>query len=252
MAKHTLNSIGKKLDSVAGDVDKASHPDMSGNVEVLQTKNRATVHVPVPESKISSTLLIELHNASEDATLSIYKPAVLEGSSYESANDMRTRSQFSGRILDPDDNDAMYIALPVGDIPPGTLGKAVIVGVCLVKIVGGEDVSSTCGIDTSVSEEYLVGSESGPYPVLWEEEVEDYSIEHFAMVMIGISKNSDAVERVKKLPPLPSTGVKRVHWMSPTEATGATGDGQLWVSSAGQTKYTPEQWSTNKSGVPVP
>jgi hypothetical protein len=53
---------------------------------------------------------------------------------------------------------------------------------------------------------------------------------------------------VAALPPLPESGIKMVFW---TSDDGGTGDDQLWVAFAGQPAYTPMQYYTVLSGVPV-
>ncbi|MBI2424206.1 MAG: hypothetical protein HYV27_15350 [Candidatus Hydrogenedentes bacterium] len=61
----------------------------------------------------------------------------------------------------------------------------------------------------------------------------------------------DGIERVKVLPPLVTTGgVREVWWL--TAADGGTGDGQVWETFPGATRWYPRTglWS-DKSGVPV-
>ena len=54
---------------------------------------------------------------------------------------------------------------------------------------------------------------------------------------------------------LPAIGgnYTRVTWCSSGTLTGGTGDDQVWVADGrvGQTEYTPEQYATSLSGVPV-
>jgi len=56
------------------------------------------------------------------------------------------------------------------------------------------------------------------------------------------------VKLVLALPPIPSIGKSEVRW---TSAGGGTGDDQNWIANAGDTKWTPTQRFSNKSGVPV-
>lgn len=58
---------------------------------------------------------------------------------------------------------------------------------------------------------------------------------------------------VAVLPALPtaSEGYKKVRWGTAGQITGGTGDGQCWEACYGQTAYTPCQWFSTLSGVPV-
>lgn len=59
------------------------------------------------------------------------------------------------------------------------------------------------------------------------------------------------VETVLELPPIPTvpSSYKKVFW---TSAGTGNGDDQMWEVYTGQTKYTPCQYSTLLSGVPIP
>ncbi len=56
------------------------------------------------------------------------------------------------------------------------------------------------------------------------------------------------VATVEVLPAIPATGARFVFW---TSAGAGTGDDQMWVAFAGQSAWTPVQFLTSLSGVPV-
>ena len=60
---------------------------------------------------------------------------------------------------------------------------------------------------------------------------------------------SYAIRSVGTLPAIPTNGMDEVYWDS--TITPNTGDDQVWRVYAGQTKWTPTQKFTSKSGVPV-
>lgn len=56
------------------------------------------------------------------------------------------------------------------------------------------------------------------------------------------------VKEVAELPPIPAQGMRMVYWTSDGDGTG---DDQIWVAYAGQSKYTPMQKYSSLSGVPL-
>jgi hypothetical protein len=56
------------------------------------------------------------------------------------------------------------------------------------------------------------------------------------------------VETVAELPAIPESGYSIVFW---TNADGGTGDNQCWEVYAGQSAWTPCQYYTTLSGVPL-
>ena len=58
---------------------------------------------------------------------------------------------------------------------------------------------------------------------------------------------------VKKLPEIPTDGqtTRIVFWATSTQIEGATGDGQLWTASTGDTRWYPLAKYTKEDGVPV-
>lgn len=57
-----------------------------------------------------------------------------------------------------------------------------------------------------------------------------------------------SVSVVNTLPAIPSSGAKIVYW---TSAGVGTGDDQLWIAYAGQSAWTPMQFTTTHSGAPA-
>jgi hypothetical protein len=58
---------------------------------------------------------------------------------------------------------------------------------------------------------------------------------------------------VSTLPEIPTTAqtTRIVYWATSTQIEGATGDGQLWTASTGDTRWYPLAKYTTEDGIPV-
>lgn len=74
-------------------------------------------------------------------------------------------------------------------------------------------------------------------------------IEGIGAKAVGGAAIIPEIPRVGALPAIPESGKGEVYWDSTLSPN--TGDNQLWECYAGETKWTPCQRSTNKSGTPT-
>jgi len=63
---------------------------------------------------------------------------------------------------------------------------------------------------------------------------------------MGAAVSGLRIDIVEELPPIPDYGGRFVFW---TSAGAGTGDNQIWMAFAGQTRWTPSQYPTTKSGL---
>ena len=67
----------------------------------------------------------------------------------------------------------------------------------------------------------------------------------------GSGGGRGAIELVAALPAIPDEGTLEVRWGTAAMIDYGTGDGQVWETGAGETKWYPRWMFTNKSGTPV-
>ena len=60
-----------------------------------------------------------------------------------------------------------------------------------------------------------------------------------------------SIDPVATLPPVPTSGWRFVYWYGDDNEEGGEGDYQVWFAYHGQIMWTPMQYATNKSGIPV-
>lgn len=71
----------------------------------------------------------------------------------------------------------------------------------------------------------------------------------------GLGAASSGIQSVTVLPPIPESGMLEVIWLAPTAPPGTpgtgTGDGQIWRSHAGASRWYPTEYTTSLSGLVV-
>jgi len=236
-------------------------PRSEGDIDVRSTNNSTTIIAPEAPRHYPS-IQIPVCNSSEVNTIYAFKPIVITGGPYITANKMMSNPLVYCRHIAGQGDEDAPMGVVYKDIPPLGVGNAFIIGAALIEVISPGGYGISCGVswDDAGGYFYTSNQRDMPYHILWEDTSVPYTDPHKALILLGgggaVVEEDDGptnieCEVVATLPPIPETENVRheVFWGSASTIDGGTGDDQIWFAHNLDSRWWPTRYTT-KNGTP--